>query len=68
MTGLYNHLNLHGFYKAEDIFLLSVQLEYEGAPLLHNPLNLLSYRGYNKWPSAYVILGGDEVKIIFKKN
>lgn len=41
MTGLYNHLNLRGLYEAENIFLLSVQPDYESAPLLHNLLQRL---------------------------
>lgn len=67
MTSLYNHINLHGLYEAEEVFLLSVQYDYESVPLLHNPLNLLSYRGYGKWRSTYAVLGSDEVKIIKKK-
>lgn len=49
-------------------FFFQYNLIVVSAPLLHNPLNLLSYRGYNKWPSTYVSLGSNEVKIIFKKN
>jgi len=66
MGGSYNHLNLHGLCEAEDVFLVSVQPDYNNVPLLHNLLSLLSDRGYNKWPSAYVILGSEEVKIIQK--
>lgn len=62
MTRLYNHLNVHGLYEAEDVFLLSVQPGCGIAPLLHNPLNLLSFRGYNECPRAYITLTTDEVK------